>query len=428
MMKAKHIYTTLIVLAGLLVRSQTVILDACTSASLVSCGVNTLTIHNATVTPGAVRAYFYTDFMVPKTANVRVSAGGLGYKSLFVSSALTGSLSTNCPVYASVTYATPYLYNNQLPAGTATVQTTPTLTFSPGLYILFAEFYKPAGDTTTYYNFTVDLQECATICPNPVSIDLDYGAPNVAKSYDCRQVTGDILFSPRISTDSVTVNWNYGDGTTVTGGTLLASHSYTADGTYTVTATVNGPGSCTATYSIDANVHCAMPTCEDCIESFAPSPGDTYVVSGWVKEDGAGPSVTTYTNSKIVVNFFTGPITSLVPVGTSLTVTPVGTIIDGWQKGEEQFTIPPTATVVQILLKPNGVDAYYDDIRVFPFDGSMKGYVYDPTTMRLVAELDERNYATMYEYDEEGKLIRVKKETERGIMTIKESRNSAPIK
>ena len=54
----------------------------------------------------------------------------------------------------------------------------------------------------------------------------------------------------------------------------------------------------------------------------------------------------------------------------------------------------------------------------------MKSYVYDPINMRLVAELDERNYATMYEYDEEGKLVRVKKETERGIMTIKENRNN----
>ncbi|HTA61359.1 MAG TPA: hypothetical protein VK835_02840, partial [Bacteroidia bacterium] len=71
-------------------------------------------------------------------------------------------------------------------------------------------------------------------------------------------------------------------------------------------------------------------------------------------------------------------------------------------------------------------DVFFDDIRVFPFDGSMKSYVYDPTTLRLVAELDERNYATKYEYDEEGKLVRVKKETIKGIMTIKESRNALP--
>ena len=54
----------------------------------------------------------------------------------------------------------------------------------------------------------------------------------------------------------------------------------------------------------------------------------------------------------------------------------------------------------------------------------MKSYVYDPVTLRLVAELDERNYASIYEYDEEGKLVRIKKETERGVMTISENRNN----
>jgi hypothetical protein len=54
----------------------------------------------------------------------------------------------------------------------------------------------------------------------------------------------------------------------------------------------------------------------------------------------------------------------------------------------------------------------------------MKSFVYDPNTFRLMAELDANNYATFYEYDEEGGLVRVKKETERGVMTIKESRNN----
>jgi hypothetical protein len=54
----------------------------------------------------------------------------------------------------------------------------------------------------------------------------------------------------------------------------------------------------------------------------------------------------------------------------------------------------------------------------------MKSYVYNPVNLRLMAEMDENNYATFYEYDDEGTLIRVKKETERGIMTIKETRSA----
>ncbi|WP_179008686.1 hypothetical protein [Winogradskyella forsetii] len=74
------------------------------------------------------------------------------------------------------------------------------------------------------------------------------------------------------------------------------------------------------------------------------------------------------------------------------------------------------------------VDVFYDDIRIHPFNGNMKSFVYDPITQRLMAELDENNYATMYEYDEEGGLIRVKKETEKGVFTIQETRSKSATK
>ena len=52
----------------------------------------------------------------------------------------------------------------------------------------------------------------------------------------------------------------------------------------------------------------------------------------------------------------------------------------------------------------------------------MKTYVYRPDNLRLCAELDENNFATFYEYDDEGALTRTKKETELGVMTIQEVR------
>jgi hypothetical protein len=67
---------------------------------------------------------------------------------------------------------------------------------------------------------------------------------------------------------------------------------------------------------------------------------------------------------------------------------------------------------------------WYDDIRIHPSDAMMKTFVYDPITLRLTATLDENNYATFYEYDDEGNLIFLKQETERGIMTVKETRQS----
>lgn len=154
--------------------------------------------------------------------------------------------------------------------------------------------------------------------------------------------------------------------------------------------------------------------CEDCIGSFQPSAGD-YILSAWIKEDN-GPStqsVTTYTNSEIIVNAGLGQIVFL----------PKGQIIDGWQRVEGVFT-SNTVGEIQIELKSLAGTSYFDDIRIFPYDGSMMSYVYDPITLRLMAELDERNYAKLYEYDEEGKLIRIKKETEKGIMTIQENRDN----
>ena len=40
-----------------------------------------------------------------------------------------------------------------------------------------------------------------------------------------------------------------------------------------------------------------------------------------------------------------------------------------------------------------------------------------------MAILDENNYATFFEYDDEGQLVRNKKETEKGIVTLKETRS-----
>ena len=161
------------------------------------------------------------------------------------------------------------------------------------------------------------------------------------------------------------------------------------------------------------------PSCGDCISSFAPIPGKKYVVSAWTKEQSAAQSKTSYTFPSIEIFYPAGPSGSAGPFY------PSGNIIDGWQRIEGEFVIPSSATDIQLKLNCSGSSAcYYDDVRVFPFDGSMKSYVYDPVNMRLVAELDERNYATLYEYDEEGKLIRVKKETEKGKMTIKENRDN----
>ena len=53
----------------------------------------------------------------------------------------------------------------------------------------------------------------------------------------------------------------------------------------------------------------------------------------------------------------------------------------------------------------------------------MKSQVLDPVKQRISATLDSRNFATIYQYDENGTLVRIIQETERGKQTIKENRS-----
>lgn len=163
-----------------------------------------------------------------------------------------------------------------------------------------------------------------------------------------------------------------------------------------------------------------IDTCESCVGSFALIPGQRYLITAWTKEDGAPLSISNYDNPEIYIDFTLngGGVVTVGPFK------PDGQIIDFWQRIEQEFDVPSNAISMSIRLESVSGDVYFDDIRILPFDASMKTYVYDPQFMRLAAELDERHYATFYEYDEEGKLIRIKKETEKGIMTIQETRNN----
>ncbi len=104
---------------------------------------------------------------------------------------------------------------------------------------------------------------------------------------------------------------------------------------------------------------------------------------------------------------------------------PSGEIIDGWQKIEGTFIAPELAKTPLKVIFINDDSEHniaIDDIRIIPFDASMLSYVYDPTSFKLVAELDENHYAKFYDYDAAGKLTRIRKETERGVKTLMESR------
>jgi hypothetical protein len=168
-----------------------------------------------------------------------------------------------------------------------------------------------------------------------------------------------------------------------------------------------------ATYCIDLNnikqERIIRPT-------FSPVQGKKIVVSAWMKLDGEDCNTAPALENTLRVGF-NGSVTD--------TLVKTGMRIEGWQRYEKAISIPSNATSVFLSLKGSATKTVYiDDVRIQPFNSSMKSFAYDPVSLRLMAELDENNYASFYEYDNDGTLIRVKKETVKGIQTIKETRSA----
>ncbi len=162
--------------------------------------------------------------------------------------------------------------------------------------------------------------------------------------------------------------------------------------------------------------------CEDCLTGFNPIydtiPGadNRFVLDAWVKT----------TDDLATINIGVKPF-----MGTQVdyVFSPKNSAIDGWKRIYEVFEWEQNTDLFSVTFNNaagNG-DAYFDDLRIYPFEANMKSYVYHPSSLKLMAELDENNHASFYEYDQEWNLVRVKKETERGIVTLNENRQSQRI-
>ncbi|MBS3914715.1 MAG: hypothetical protein KG003_09455 [Bacteroidetes bacterium] len=157
-------------------------------------------------------------------------------------------------------------------------------------------------------------------------------------------------------------------------------------------------------------------TQNDFIPNFMPS-AKKYMISFWYKEDLSG--------------LFQFDLLDGIGVVIPKTATSEnGRTIDGWKKAEYYFTVEAgkeklTFQFTNNAIPPNHLKlVYVDDLRVMPIDANMKNFIYDRINFRLMATLDENNYATFYEYNDDGSLVRTKVETERGIMTVSESRSN----
>jgi len=264
----------------------------------------------------------------------------------------------------------------------------------------------------SYYYCQVDTSEIVQVYPKPI---LTATALN-ENTYN---------FSFTSFEDIISWELDFGDGNTIGGNESTGQdwpHTYDTPGNYTITLTYNygdesvGYISCSNSVQIRTDI-------PDCASSFSPCPDKDYILSAWVKQQEGLVPVMSYEYPQIQITFTLNNQTELIldPFVAK------GKIVDGWQQISEKVNIPSNATDIKIDLlntSPTSLDCFFDDIRFFPFNGNLKSFVFDGHNLKLTGQHDENNYTSFWEYDKEGKLNRVKKETERGIMTIKESRTN----
>jgi len=158
--------------------------------------------------------------------------------------------------------------------------------------------------------------------------------------------------------------------------------------------------------------------------SFIVSPVNAkkYVFTAWIKQDITAVQITDYNFDLTIAG---GQVPILKETKSN--------IIDGWQRVEVIFELPAetittSSSVIVDIGGPNySSDLFIDDIRIQPYNSEMVSYVIDPISLRLWATLDSRNFATFYQYDEEGSLVRIIQETERGKVTVQENRAGIKI-
>ena len=307
-----------------------------------------------------------------------------------------------------------YLFNrkNLNPSKTYKVQLASIKKLSSPLnssfYIITPETFKSENYNVRDINFGfLSDNECN------INYDLDFASTCIdnAASFDIKNAATETDYL----NSNNTYSWDFGDGNTSS--QRSGNHQYTDVGNYNVSVTVENSCACDNTVTLTKQIEIEeCPDCLECVSSFAPLQSKEYVVSCWVSAE--NPEGKTYFNDVALVVSFEGS-------SDVKEFPPTGQVIDGWQRIEGVVTVPGSATKLHLELQNNSQEGFYlDDVRMSPKNSSFVTYVYDPLTLRLVAELDEHNYATVYEYDEEGALIRVKKETERGVQTIQESRNN----
>lgn len=124
-----------------------------------------------------------------------------------------------------------------------------------------------------------------------------------------------------------------------------------------------------------------------------------------------------------------------VTIGSG-TVIPQQTVVvnvAGWRLIE--WNVPAmtgalaTTGIKTVRVRSVGSSVHVDDLRIQPLSSSATCYVYDPGTLRLIAQFDDQHFAALFKYTPEGRLSRKDRETELGVFPLQEQHaNSMSVK
>ncbi|MBN8693535.1 MAG: hypothetical protein J0L69_10080 [Bacteroidetes bacterium] len=156
----------------------------------------------------------------------------------------------------------------------------------------------------------------------------------------------------------------------------------------------------------------------------------TYRAQVWVHKN--SPS-----NSKLVLHL-QGTTTGSAPINDyqEISKSSVNNIqVGDWLLMSLEISVPANIDLTQAhtlaayVWNLGGDFAYYDDFKFHPIDSPIIGNVYDPKTGRVIAVLDEENFATKYSFDAAGRITATYKETKtNGVVKVSEHgyHNSRP--
>jgi hypothetical protein len=150
--------------------------------------------------------------------------------------------------------------------------------------------------------------------------------------------------------------------------------------------------------------------------------GRTYRASVWMYSQ-------TPVNTNATLNF---QLTGSVSDADSKNISDATMIVDNWHLLEITFEVPENYVSsgssdglrVFVSNTSGSTPVIIDDLRLCPIDAAMNAYVYDEDTGAVTAIIDNNNFATFYEYNDAGHLIKVFKETQNGVKKISEYRHN----